>query len=63
MLLRGVAELVPAVVVIGVDRRQQMVNTDLILAAPSAETNRIQEYHMMIYHLLCAAVEEELFVS
>ena len=38
-------------------------NADLILAAPSAETNRIQEYHMMIYHLLCAAVEEELFVS
>ena len=36
-------------------------NTDLVLAAPSDETNRIQEYHLMIYHLLCAAVEEELF--
>ena len=36
-------------------------NADLVLAAPSDETNRIQEYHLMIYHLLCAAVEEELF--
>ena len=36
-------------------------NADLVLSAPSAETNRIQEYHIMIYHLLCASVEEELF--
>ena len=36
-------------------------NADLVLSAPSAETNRIQEYHVMIYHLLCASVEEELF--
>ncbi|MBQ3371562.1 MAG: SIS domain-containing protein [Oscillospiraceae bacterium] len=38
-------------------------NADLVLAAPCAETNWIQEYHLMIYHLLCAAVEEELFDS
>ena len=36
-------------------------NADLVLAAPDTETNRIQEYHLPIYHLLCAAVEEELF--
>ena len=36
-------------------------NADLVLSAPSAETNRIQEYHVMIYHLLCASVEEEIF--
>ncbi len=29
--------------------------------APSGDTARIQEYHMVIYHCLCAALEAELF--
>lgn len=34
---------------------------DVTLRAPSAETYRVQEYHLPLYHYLCAAVEEELF--
>lgn len=36
-------------------------NADLLLCAPETETSRIQEYHLIIYHLLCAAIESELF--
>ena len=34
---------------------------DVTLRAPSVETYRVQEYHLPLYHYLCAAVEEELF--
>ncbi len=33
----------------------------LTLQAPAHETYRIQEYHLPIYHALCAAVEERIF--
>jgi D-sedoheptulose 7-phosphate isomerase len=33
----------------------------LALVAPGATTAEIQEYHLPIYHALCAAVEEALF--
>ena len=36
---------------------------DLLLSVPETETNRIQEYHLMVYHLLCASIESELFDS
>jgi D-sedoheptulose 7-phosphate isomerase len=35
---------------------------DVIIMAPSVETYRIQEYHLPIYHTLCAMVEAEIFV-
>jgi D-sedoheptulose 7-phosphate isomerase len=35
--------------------------SDVTLYAPSTETYRIQEYHLPIYHALCAMLEEELF--
>lgn len=35
--------------------------SDVIVHAPAAETYRIQEYHLPIYHWLCAAVEEKFF--
>ncbi len=31
------------------------------ICAPSTETYKIQEYHLPIYHWLCAKVEEEFF--
>lgn len=31
------------------------------ICAPSDETYKIQEYHLAIYHYLCAKVEEEFF--
>ena len=34
---------------------------DHLLAAPSVETARIQEVHMVTYHAICAAVEAAMF--
>lgn len=34
---------------------------DVTICAPSTETYKIQEYHLPIYHYLCAKVEEENF--
>jgi len=34
---------------------------DVLLAAASTETPRIQEVHLVTYHAICAAVEEKLF--
>ena len=35
--------------------------SDVVLHAPSTETYRIQEYHLPLYHWLCAGVEQALF--
>ena len=34
---------------------------DITICAPSTETYKIQEYHLPIYHYLCASVENEFF--
>lgn len=34
---------------------------DVTICAPSTETYKIQEYHLPIYHYLCAKVENEFF--
>ena len=34
---------------------------DITICAPSTETYAVQEYHMPIYHALCAMLEEEFF--
>ena len=34
---------------------------DVTIQVPATETYRVQEYHLPIYHYLCAAVEEEFF--
>lgn len=34
---------------------------DVTICTPSTETYKIQEYHLPIYHYLCAKVEEEFF--
>lgn len=34
---------------------------DVLINAPSATTYKIQEYHLPIYHLLCLALESEMF--
>lgn len=36
---------------------------DCCFIAPAEETYRIQEYHLAVYHQICAYVESELFVS
>ncbi len=34
---------------------------DVTVQAPARETYRVQEYHLPVYHYLCAAVEAEMF--
>ena len=34
---------------------------DVAICAPSTETYKIQEYHLPIYHYLCAKIEKESF--
>ena len=36
---------------------------DIILKAPSTDTARIQECHIMLGHLICEQVESHLFKS
>jgi D-sedoheptulose 7-phosphate isomerase len=36
---------------------------DHVLAAPSTHTPRIQESHILIAHIVCALIEEQLFAS
>ena len=36
---------------------------DHVLAAPSTHTPRIQESHLLIEHMICALIEEQLFAS
>ena len=35
--------------------------SDVTIRVPSAETYQIQEYHLPVYHYLCAQVEKKLF--
>lgn len=35
--------------------------SDLCIRVPETETFKIQEYHLPVYHCLCAMLEEELF--
>ena len=34
---------------------------DVTVQVPATDTYRVQEYHLPVYHYLCAAVEEEIF--
>lgn len=34
---------------------------DVVIKVPATETYKIQEYHLPVYHYLCAALESELF--
>jgi len=36
---------------------------DIVIVAPSSETYRVQEYHLPIYHAICAQVEHDLFAE
>jgi D-sedoheptulose 7-phosphate isomerase len=35
--------------------------SDLLIAVPADETHLIQEYHLPVYHTICAAVENEIY--
>lgn len=36
---------------------------DVTIRVPACDTHRVQEYHLPIYHALCAAVEAEMFAE
>lgn len=38
-------------------------NADICIKAPHCETYRIQEYHLPIYHVICALVEEAFYLK
>lgn len=40
---------------------QMLDLADTLINVPSHETYRIQEYHLPVYHAMCAAVENEFF--
>ena len=35
--------------------------SDILINVPAEETWEVQEYHLPVYHLICAAVENEMF--
>ena len=37
--------------------------SDVTIRVPAKETYRVQEYHLPVYHYLCAAVEQHFFVK
>lgn len=45
----------------GCDGGKLVVIADIAIIAPEEETYRVQEYHLPIYHALCAMLEEEFF--
>jgi D-sedoheptulose 7-phosphate isomerase len=34
---------------------------DILISVPAVETYRVQEFHLPLYHALCAMVEAEFF--
>ena len=45
----------------GCDGGKLRADSDICLAAPEKETFKVQEYHLPIYHAICAEVENILF--
>lgn len=37
--------------------------SDYLINAPAVETYRVQEYHLIIYHLICRIIEQEIFAK
>ena len=35
--------------------------SDIAITVPAKETYQVQEYHLPVYHCLCAMLEEEFF--
>ena len=52
---------VKTLVLTGGDGGKIKEKATITICVPSRETYKIQEYHLPIYHLLCAKVEEEFF--
>jgi D-sedoheptulose 7-phosphate isomerase len=51
------------IALVGGDGGKLAALSDVAIIAPAKETYRVQEYHLPVYHALCAMVEEEFFGS
>lgn len=64
-ILRGIeAAKQKGMIVVGLTGRdggEMRANCDIVLCAPADSTPRIQECHLVTYHLLCGLVESALF--
>ena len=45
----------------GANESRLSVLADVTYFAPAAETYRVQEFHLPVYHALCAMLEAEFF--
>ena len=45
----------------GMNESKMSELSDVTIKAPETETYKIQEYHLPVYHYLCAEVEKEMF--
>lgn len=52
---------IKTVALTGNDGGKAKIIADVTICVPSAKTFEIQEYHLPIYHYLCAEVEKEFF--
>lgn len=57
------AMLLPVIAFTGADGGKITRFADVIIRAPESETFKVQEYHLPIYHTLCAMLEEEFFTK
>jgi D-sedoheptulose 7-phosphate isomerase len=51
----------PTVLLTGNRHGKAETRADLVIAAPSASTPRIQEFHLPLYHSFCAEIEARIF--
>ncbi len=51
----------PVIALVGKDGGELANLADIAIIAPANETYQIQEYHLPIYHAICAQCEAELF--
>ena len=52
---------VPVIAMTGAAGGKLAPMADIALKVPSSETYRVQEYHLPVYHHLCAEIEKALF--
>lgn len=57
------AMLLPVIAFTGADGGKIIKFADVVIRAPECETFKVQEYHLPIYHTLCAMLEDEFFIK
>ena len=58
---QGVVKGLKVIAMTGSRESKLSAVADVTIQVPSTETFKIQEYHLPVYHALCAMLEQELF--